>query len=199
MVPYLASKGHKVIEATAPINNLKKAESFFINADYVIHLAAKVEEVRKGREGDGFLEVNVLGTKNVIDLCLKHRCKLINFSSTLAVYKKNIYGVSKSLAEELIRSYVEQPYVGKQGLLASTVRLCAIYDSDRRDRLGNLVDISKGEWYPMEKLFKLVESIILKDEFKKGVYKVYQTKLPIHYLYFLKRVIRKICSIILKR
>lgn len=193
LTPYLRGKGYNVIEVNVPLNNLKEAEGSFINADYVIHLAAKVDKVREGRESGDFLEVNVLGTMNIIRLCLKYHCKLIYFSSTLVNYRKNLYGISKGLAEELIKSYVEM-----HGLMACIIRPCAIYDSNYQDRSGNLVDISKSEWYPMEKLLKLVAEIIENHKFEKK-YKIYKTKLLAHKLFFLKRLLNKIYNNVLQK
>ncbi|MEK6543691.1 MAG: NAD-dependent epimerase/dehydratase family protein [Elusimicrobiota bacterium] len=91
--------------------------------DAVIHLAAmlgvKRTEVNKLR----CLEINIEGTKNVIDCCIQHRVKKIVFASSSEVYGepfenpvnektptqgKTVYAVSKLAAEELCKGYAQR-------------------------------------------------------------------------------------------
>lgn len=115
----------------------------FKGVDLVIHLAAEVGRIRGEEIPNQMLETNVLGTLNVVKECLKHNCKLINFS-TSEVYglnllsgdnfqedeimrvspfnMTNIYGMSKLFAETLVRHYSNL-----YGLKAISVRPFMVY------------------------------------------------------------------------
>jgi UDP-glucuronate 4-epimerase len=72
------------------------------NIDCVIHLAALTGARRGELYPDDYFKVNVLGTKNVIDLCEKYGVKkLIHFSSSSAIKPDTIYGMSKYVGELL--------------------------------------------------------------------------------------------------
>ena len=72
------------------------------NIDCVIHLAALAGARRGELYPDDYFNVNVLGTKNVIDLCEKYEVKkLIHFSSSSAMKPDTIYGMSKYVGELL--------------------------------------------------------------------------------------------------
>jgi len=73
------------------------------NIDCVIHLAALTGARRGELYPDDYFKVNVLGTKNVIDLCEKYGVKkLIHFSSSSAIKPDTIYGMSKYAGELLV-------------------------------------------------------------------------------------------------
>ena len=100
------------------IRKKKDIDKWFLNNrfDAIIHLAAivPIKEVNKNRVKAR--EINYLGTKNVVDACLKKKIRWFFFSSTSHVYsssKKKIlekaqikpisyYGKTKSLAENYI-------------------------------------------------------------------------------------------------
>ena len=82
-------------------------------------LGVKRTEVNKLR----CLEINIEGTKNVIDCCIQHRVKKIVFASSSEVYGepfenpvnektptqgKTVYAVSKLAAEELCKGYAQR-------------------------------------------------------------------------------------------
>lgn len=95
------------------IMNKEDLEGFFDGCDAVVHLAGVFSN-----NFEQLLEVNVLGTRNVVDACIKSGVKKIIFSSTGAVYGEplreksletdplhpnTLYGLSKMFAEEYIR------------------------------------------------------------------------------------------------
>ena len=90
------------------------------NADLVIHLAAMVGVYLTEKKPLECLEINIRGTKNVLDAAIKRNVKKIIFSSSSEIYgdqekipineraslkPKSIYGVSKIVSEEYIKSY----------------------------------------------------------------------------------------------
>ena len=100
------------------IKNFKKLNKIIskYHFDSIFHLAAclSVEEAEK--KPTKYYNNNVIGTKNIINVCKKNQIKNLIFSSSCAVYKdkiqqvneksklkpKGIYGNSKFLAEKLI-------------------------------------------------------------------------------------------------
>ncbi len=74
--------------------------------DTIIHLAAVIKSVVP----DELVEVNVMGTKNLIDACLKNGVKRIIHISSLdaTLNNPNIYGKTKADAEdEIIKSRID--------------------------------------------------------------------------------------------
>jgi len=108
--------------------------------DYVIHLAAMMGVERTDANQLECLMVNIKGTVNVLEACLKERVKKILFSSSSEVYgdkeepitedsplnPKSVYAVSKLAAEEYVKAY-NKVY----GLNYSIVRLFNVYGEDQ--------------------------------------------------------------------
>lgn len=103
------------------IRKTKELEKIFIknNFDLVIHLAAKTRVGESVKLPDLYYDVNVNGTKNIINLMNKHNVNKIIFASSAAVYgipKKvplkededkspcNPYGKNKLECETLIKN-----------------------------------------------------------------------------------------------
>lgn len=89
-------------------------------ADSVIHLAALLGVQRSERDMLKTIEINIEGTKNVLDCAVQSRIKKIVFSSSSEVYGepietpitentmtqgKTVYAVTKMAGEELCRAY----------------------------------------------------------------------------------------------
>ena len=99
------------------IRNLHDLDKAFeiSQCDTVVHLAARAG-VRRGDDyPDEYISTNILGTNNVVKMCEKYGCRLINFSSS-SVYGKavpptaendqkepiSLYGASKLAAEYIV-------------------------------------------------------------------------------------------------
>ena len=107
------------------------------NVDAVIHAGALCEVWGKWSD---FYDTNVLGTKNVLDACLKNNISKFVYVSSCSVYnctydrlgikendfdpanELNYYIKSKIMAEKLIAEYIE-----KQGLSATIIRPHGIF------------------------------------------------------------------------
>jgi len=97
---------------SSDIRDRFKLEKVFAenNIDCVIHLAARAG-VRMGEEyPEEFLSTNVLGSKNVLDMCEKYKVnKVILFSSSSVYGYNNIpvsfYGMTKKMMEDLSNLY----------------------------------------------------------------------------------------------
>lgn len=111
--------------------------------DYVLHLAAVLGVFKANNNPLECLDVNIMGTRNVLECCVKLRVKKLLFSSSSEVYgepreipisesatlsPKSEYGVSKVVGEEYCRAYQQRfglPYV--------IVRLFNVYGVRQRD------------------------------------------------------------------
>lgn len=105
--------------------------------DYVIHLAAMLGVRRTERRRIECLNINILGTINVLEACLKEKSEKILFSSSSEIYGEmgessikegspknpvSIYAVTKMAGEEYLRAYSE-----RYGLKYSIVRFFNVY------------------------------------------------------------------------
>ncbi len=101
------------------ICNKKQLRQAVKEVDIVIHLASISQVMTSIEQPDKCFEYNILGTKNIAELCGKYKKRLI-FSSSREVYGKarylpvdlkhplfpeNPYGASKVIGEHLIKSY----------------------------------------------------------------------------------------------
>ena len=88
--------------------------------DLIIHLAAALGVVETEKNPVKTLDVNAIGTKNVLEACKENNIKKIIFSSSSEIYGEpehipiketdritpiTTYGISKLMAEEYIKSY----------------------------------------------------------------------------------------------
>lgn len=112
----IEAKGGKV--QICSVTNKEKVFKLIRNIDVVYHLAAAQHEVNV--PDDWFRQVNVNGTRNVLEASLNARIKRFIHGSTIGVYgtalegqldeqsavrPDNIYGVTKLEAERLVRSF----------------------------------------------------------------------------------------------
>lgn len=133
LVPYLESKGHKVMcldvvqkyrknYILCDVRNLSDAESEVreFRPDVVFHLAAMVSRVTCEKSPTLATDVNLNGTANVIELCKRYDSLLINFSTSevygnqevsleedIELMPNNLYGLTKKLCEDLVRYHAD--------------------------------------------------------------------------------------------
>jgi UDP-glucose 4-epimerase len=111
-------KGIKVMFGS--IVDLASLRDAMEGVDTVIHLAAMLGVQRTEKDKLRCMEINVDGTKNVLDCAVQHRLKKIVFASSSEVYGeptenpvtektvtqgKTVYAVSKMAGEELCKAY----------------------------------------------------------------------------------------------
>ncbi len=104
------------------ITNKKKLQKYFKKFKYVVHLAAIPILQETIENPSKCMDINILGSQNIIDLSIKYRSKFI-FASTCAVYPLNLkkkarekdignfvnpYSISKITVENLINFYTHQ-------------------------------------------------------------------------------------------
>ena len=150
---------------TSNINNLEflKKKLNGRKFDYLVHLASKsiVEDsfVRKKE----YLDTNIRGTKNILELCSYLKIKKIIFSSTAAVYGSsknekirensiispiNPYGKSKIEAEKILKEYSL-----KRNFNIIVFRFFNACGGDSKGRIGEL---HKPETHLIPKLMQFV-------------------------------------------
>jgi nucleoside-diphosphate-sugar epimerase len=113
------SKKHEVSAFEKDIRNCNDVEEAVKGKQYVIHLAAVLDEHEKD-----LFEVNVNGTKNICESCAKNKANLIFLSSTgvmgdfegtanenTPLNPKTKYEKSKAEAEKLVLGYQETIFV----------------------------------------------------------------------------------------
>jgi UDP-N-acetylglucosamine 4,6-dehydratase/5-epimerase len=87
----------------ADIRDKERIEPLFEGADFVFHLAALKNLPMCESNPYEAVKTNILGTENVIDICLRENVKKVVFASTgKAVQPTTVYGASKLLAERFI-------------------------------------------------------------------------------------------------
>lgn len=135
--------------------------------DYLVHLASKSIVSDSFVNKKEYMDTNILGTKNILELCSHLKINKVIFSSTAAVYgspknKKisedflispiNPYGNSKIEAEKVLKEYSL-----KQGFDIITFRFFNACGGDSNGRIGEL---HKPETHLIPKLMQFV----LKDK-----------------------------------
>src|SRR3990167_6037938 len=146
LLTFLGKRGYDVEGINEEILDIEKLRPHFKNAEFVVHLAAKLSPEQTEQRPHDFFQVNVAGTMNVVKLCIEYGCKLINTSSTTIDTE---YGISKVASEIIVRSYAKY-----QGLRAVTIRPCVIYDENGGVRYPYI-----SNHYPLGKLVKDIENI----------------------------------------
>jgi UDP-glucuronate 4-epimerase len=82
------------------LDNLFGKEKF----DICINLAAKAGVPMGEEYYREFFETNCIGLKTLIEVCKKHKTKLIHFSSSSAIEAKSVYGITKLAGEKLLEA-----------------------------------------------------------------------------------------------
>lgn len=87
LVLALKEKGHEVESFDLPNNilNIEELEAAIKGKDVVYHLAALAELKYTDAHPEETFDVNIIGTKNVADVCARHNV-LLNFVSTCCIY-----------------------------------------------------------------------------------------------------------------
>jgi len=116
-----ALKSHKVKLVMADIRNNEDLAKAMAGSDYVVHLAA-LWLLQCQEDPRACLEVNVVGTQNVIEVARDLKVKRVVFSSSASVYgepsylpmdekhpfnNRTAYGASKIAGEQMLRAFYE--------------------------------------------------------------------------------------------
>jgi UDP-glucose 4-epimerase len=152
----LVNAGHEVHvmdKYDAPVENCRHFHGSVLDqaaileamegCDYVVHMAAVLGVSNSTLNALECLDVNILGTRNVLECAVKSRVKKVLFASSSEVYGEpkvipipetavlapvSEYGVSKVVGEEYCKAYAQ-----RFGLPFSIVRLFNVYGERQRD------------------------------------------------------------------
>jgi nucleoside-diphosphate-sugar epimerase len=141
---FLEKRGFDVLGLDEDIRDKEAMRPYFLNADLVVHTAGETQEQNNEELCHA---TNVVGTRNVVELCVEYGCKLIHLSSTA---RKLAYGRSKQEAQKLVEK--------AKGLKVVVLRLCPIVKRD--DPL-----MVPGKRYALEDLITDIEYIMLTNDF----------------------------------
>tara|TARA_A100001015_G_C15012060_1_gene723601 strand:+ start:1262 stop:2197 length:936 start_codon:yes stop_codon:yes gene_type:complete len=159
LVNQLLNLGHKVVAFDLSFDHKNKRKNLvqvkgsilnelelfkaMNNCSYVVHLAAALGVQYTEKNRLECFEINIEGTKKILEASVKNRVKKIIFSSSSEVYgnqMKNFfdentnlqvlsnYGISKIVGEEYLRAYYE-----KYNLNFNIVRFFNVYGSNQKD------------------------------------------------------------------
>jgi UDP-glucose 4-epimerase len=108
----------------ADISNLDSISNHFKDIDVVVHYASIADIHEASENSTKSITVNILGTDNILKLCVKNNIRRIIFSSSIYVYSNQggIYKITKRTCEDLIKFYSE-----KYNLNYSILKLGSLY------------------------------------------------------------------------
>jgi len=96
-------KSNKVSFFIADIRDKERIEPLFDGVDFVFHLAALKNVPMCEYNPFEAVKTNIIGTQNLIEVCLRHNVQKVIFTSTgKAVKPTTAYGASKLFAERLL-------------------------------------------------------------------------------------------------
>lgn len=177
------------------ITSYKRDSEFYLNQEFVIHLAGKAHDLKNSSNPDEYYQVNTKLTKKVFDAFLLSEAKVfINLSSVKAVADVvhgelteetlpnpiTDYGKSKLLAEQYIFSK-EIP----EGKRVYILRPCMIHGPENKGNLNLLYNlVSKGIPWPLgsfenqrsfcsiDNLMFIFKELIEREDIPSGIYNV---------------------------
>jgi UDP-glucuronate 4-epimerase len=82
------------------LDNLFNKEKF----DLVVNLAARAGVPMGEEYYEEYISTNLIGLKTLIEVCKKHKVKLIHFSSSSALTPISVYGITKLAGEKLVEA-----------------------------------------------------------------------------------------------
>jgi nucleoside-diphosphate-sugar epimerase len=145
----------------------------------IVHLAAKVHAIDEPGTEKDYEDVNVEGTRHLLDAAVRSGVKRIVFASSVKVFgeatrgcidesqipePKTSYGRSKWRAEQLVSEYAE-----RHGLTAVSLRLPMVYGPMMKGNLYRMIEaIDKGRFPALPRLSS-VRSLLHVENFLQAV------------------------------
>ncbi len=179
------SKSKRVHIIKKDILNYDELEKFSKNTNILIHAAAESHVDNSFNLTNDFIKTNVLGTKNVLDVCKKNKIKKIVHISTDEVYGEiykssfnesssfnpsNPYSSSKAAAEMIINGYIHS-----YNLPIIIVRANNIFGTRQHpEKLipGCCWSLIKKKKFPIHGKGKQLRSFLYVGDFCEGLYKI---------------------------
>ncbi len=198
LATYLENEHHEVIRCSSQNGSIEEPEYFdFVeqadNIDLVYHLAGRTFVPLSWKRPLDFSRINLLGTQNTLDFCVKYDIPIVHMSSY--VYNRpeylpideahpikalNPYALSKKFAEELCEFYGDN-----YGLKYNIVRPFNVYGKGQSNAflIPHILDqIKLGDKIKVKDLTPKRDFIyshdvlsalsVLKTNFKNGIYNI---------------------------
>jgi len=133
------NKNDKAKVYIGDILDVSDLNTFFLRTkpDVVCHHAAQIDVQTSMKQPKVDANINIMGTINILDMCVKHNVKRIVYASSAAIYgnpeylgvdekhplnSESFYGLSKAVPEQYIRLYEKN-----NGLSYGIVRYANVY------------------------------------------------------------------------
>ncbi len=171
-------KNLRIIEGD--LSDQKAIKSLVKDADILIHLAAYVHKPMGNQDQqDNCKKVNLLGTKNLIDICSRNNQSIFFlFFSTVSVYGKisdpalesqrtnpgSIYGQTKLAAENYLMACVNSGNI--RGCI---LRPSSIVGENAPGNFSKLIRLIKRGFYPVFNQGKNKKSLVHVDDVVRGI------------------------------
>ncbi|MBW1740211.1 MAG: NAD(P)-dependent oxidoreductase [Deltaproteobacteria bacterium] len=128
--PWLRENQNMVV---GNILDLRQITEALEGARYVYHLAGVADISRSALNPRETIELNIIGSMNVIEACVKTKVTRLLFASTVYVYSRqgSFYRVSKQTVESILETYHDQ-----FGLEYSILRYGSLYGPRAQDWNG---------------------------------------------------------------
>lgn len=121
------------------IRDIDRLEIAMRGVDIVFHTAAMKHVWACEENPIDAIKTNILGTQNLIDVCIREKCdKLINISTDKAVNPINVMGATKLLSERLVST--ASIYKGKIDTIFTSVRFGNVFGSS-----GSVIPVFKKQ------------------------------------------------------
>ena len=98
------------------IRDKNKLNKFLKRTHTVYHFAAQADIEESKLKVIDTLDINILGTANILNSCILNKVKRIIFSSSIYVYsnKGGFYRISKQTCESLIEEFCKEITMGEE-------------------------------------------------------------------------------------
>jgi UDP-glucuronate 4-epimerase len=187
-------KGYKFKLYKGDIRNYKTLEKIFKKEklDKIVHLAAMAGVRHSLKDPFSYMDINVMGTVNLLDLSVKHKIKNFVYASSSSVYGKNkkmpfsesdsvdypisIYAATKK-ADELIAHVYSHIYK----LPTTGLRFFTVYGPWGRPDMALFLfteAIIKGKPIQVNNYGKMTRNFTYVDDIVNGTIKVLDANLP---------------------
>ncbi len=156
-----------------------QTEEMASGCEAIVHLAAKVHAIDDGSEKD-YEDINIEGTKHVLDAAVRSKVSRIVFVSSVKVFgeetsgcveetrtpnPQTAYGRSKWRAEQLVSEYAE-----RHRLTAVSLRLPMVYGPTTKGNLYRMIEAIDRGRFPILPRLSSVRSLLHVENFIQAVF-----------------------------
>lgn len=174
-IPHLQN----VETVVADIRDAKNMQDIAGGCGAIVHLAAKVHAMDDSGAEKDYEDVNVDGTRHILDAAVRSGVNRIVFASSVKVFgeetsgcvdetqapnPQTAYGRSKWRAEQLVSEYA-----ARHGLTAVSLRLPMVYGPTRKGNLYRMIEAIDHGRFPILPRLSAVRSLLHVENFVQAV------------------------------